>query len=98
MFPYPKWPQWKPSKAKAKAPARKVAAKKAAPRKAAPKKGGILSAVTSTIRKIAGGNGTKKSNGNGHPKPSSKPFGQAGKALGVSEGRHFKGKLILKMR
>src|SRR5690349_18070383 len=64
-----------------KAPARSVA-KKATAKKAAPKKkGGILSAVTSTIAKIAGRNGAKKQNGNGLPKPSTKPQGQAGKAL-----------------
>ena len=72
-------------KSKAKAPARKVAAKKAAPKKAAPKKTGLSKAVArvkATIAKI-GGNGAKKSNGNGHslPKPSAKPFGQDGKAL-----------------
>jgi formyl-CoA transferase len=72
-------------KSKAKAPARKFAAKKAAPKKAAPKKTGLSKAVASvkaTIAKI-GGNGAKKSNGNGHslPKPSAKPFGQDGKAL-----------------
>src|SRR3954463_6049041 len=85
----------KPAKtSKAKAPARKVAAKKAARAKAAPKKaapkqstpkkssfGQAVASVTATIRKITGSNGAKKANGNGHPKPSSKPFGEAGKAL-----------------
>ena len=60
-------------KAKAKAPARKAAArksapKKSAPRKAAPKKGGLLSAVTSTIRKIAGGSAAKKNGKKGGKK------------------------------
>jgi len=69
-------------KAAKKSPTRRVVAKKGAPKKAAPKKGGLLSAVTSTIRKIAGGNGASKNgNGDGLPKPSTKPFGQAGKAL-----------------
>jgi formyl-CoA transferase len=71
-------------KTKAKASARTVVAKKAAPKKAAPKKSGLSKAVTSvtaTIAKIAGRNGARKTNGNGLPKPSPKPFGQAGKAL-----------------
>ena len=67
-------------KAKAKTPARKVAAKKAAPKKSGLSK--AVARVTATISKIAGGNGAKKNrNGNGLPKLSSKPFGQAGKAL-----------------
>src|SRR6266576_671206 len=71
-------------RAEAKAPARKVFAKKVA-KKTAPKKAGLRKAAASvkaTIAKIAR-NGAKKSNGNGHdlPKPSSKPFGQDGKAL-----------------
>src|SRR3954468_15953441 len=67
-------------KAKAKAPARKVAAKKAAPKKSGLSK--AVARVTATISKIAGGKGAKKNgNGNGLPKPSTKPFGQAGKAL-----------------
>jgi formyl-CoA transferase len=68
-------------KAKAKTTARKVAAKKSAAKKSAPKKpakqSGLSKAVASvkaTIAKVVGG-------GNGVPKPSTKPFGQAGKAL-----------------
>jgi formyl-CoA transferase len=67
-------------KAKAKTTTRKVAAKKSAAKKPAPKKhakqSGLSKAVASvraTVAKIVGGNGV--------PKPSNKPWGQAGKAL-----------------
>jgi formyl-CoA transferase len=71
-------------KTKTKAPARKVSARKAAAKKAAPKKSGLRKAVASvkaTIARIASGNGARKANGNGLPKPSSKPYGEDGKAL-----------------
>jgi formyl-CoA transferase len=63
------------NKAKAKAPARKLAAKKAAPKKSGLKK--VAANMASTVRKLT----TVKGNGSGYPKPSTKPFGQAGKAL-----------------
>jgi formyl-CoA transferase len=62
-------------KAKAKAPARKVVARKAAPKKSVLRK--VAASVASTVRKLT----TARSNGNGRPKPSTKPFGAAGKAL-----------------
>ncbi len=63
-------------KSKAKAPARKVAAKKAAP-----KKKSVLAKVGAKVTAIASRLTGAKKNGNGHPKPSNKPQGQAGKAL-----------------
>jgi formyl-CoA transferase len=65
-----------PKKAKAKAPPRKVAAKK----KAAPKKRG-LSRAGARVAAVSARIAAPKKNGNGLPKPSTKPFGQAGKAL-----------------
>ena len=67
------------TKTKAGIPARKVATKKAAPAK----KSGLskaVASVTETIRKIAGGSNGKKP-GNSLPKPTTKAFGAAGKAL-----------------
>src|SRR5882724_1686289 len=60
-------------KSKAKAPARKVVAKKAAPKKSVLKK--VVANGASSVRKLT----IAKSNG--RPKPSAKPWGQAGKAL-----------------
>jgi len=49
--------------------------------KAAAKKSARKVVKLSTVRKAAAKRAAAKSNGNGLPKPSSKPFGQAGKAL-----------------
>src|SRR5687768_14733990 len=76
----------KKSKAKAKAkakPTRKVALRaKARVAAAKPKKSALkkaAAAVSSTVRSIT--KAAKANGANGLPKPSSKPWGQAGKAL-----------------